>query len=111
MSRSFAAGAPVRLDRVDTIADSLGAPLALPYSFEVAHAHVDRIVRITDQEMLTAMDIYQQNLRVIAEPACAASLAAICGPLRDELAGRQVGIIACGSNIGLARYQELMRHV
>ncbi|MFQ1700594.1 threonine/serine dehydratase [Loktanella agnita] len=111
MARSFEAGSPVRLDRVDTIADSLGAPLALPYSFAVAHAHVDRIVRITDQDMLTAMEIYQKNLSIIAEPACAASLAAIRGPLQDVLAGRQVGIIACGSNIGLPRYQELMQHV
>jgi len=47
-------------------------------------------------------------LRIMAEPACAASLAAICGPLRDELAGRHVGIIACGSNISLPRYTAIM---
>lgn len=109
MYQSFAAGAPVRLEHVDTIADSLGAPFALPYSFGVAMAHVDRIVRIDDHAMLAAMDLYQQNLRITAEPACAASLAAILGPLRDDLAGRQVGIIACGSNISLARYADLMR--
>lgn len=109
MYQSFAAGAPVRLEHVDTIADSLGAPFALPYSFGVAKAHVDRIVRIDDHAMLAAMDLYQQNLRITAEPACAASLAAILGPLRDDLAGRQVGIIACGSNISLARYADLMR--
>ncbi|WP_296424242.1 threonine/serine dehydratase [Yoonia sp.] len=106
--RSFAAGHPVRLDRVDTIADSLSAPLAMPYSFAVAHAHVDRIVRIEDAEMLRAMEHYQRVLRIMAEPACAASLAAILGPLRDELAGRHVGIIACGSNISLARFSRLM---
>ena len=53
-------------------------------------------------------DVYQQNLRITAEPACAASLAAILGPLKDDLAGRQVGIIACGSNISLERYGALM---
>lgn len=108
MTRSFEAGQPVRLQRVDTIADSLGAPLAMPYSHGVARAHVDRIVRIADAEMLRAMDHYQQILRVTAEPACAASLAAILGPLAGELAGRHVGIIACGSNISLARYHALM---
>lgn len=111
MYRSFAARAPIRLEKVDTIADSLGAPLALPYSFSVAHAHVDRIVHVTDHDMLAAMGLYRQNLQIIAEPACAASLAAIRGPLRDDLAGRHVGIIACGSNIGLPRYQELMANV
>ena len=108
MSQSFAAGQAVRIDKVDTIADSLGAPLAMPLTFDVARAHVDRIVRIEDREMLAAMDLYQQNLRITAEPACAASLAAILGPLKDDLAGRQVGIIACGSNISLDRYAQLM---
>lgn len=108
MSQSFAAGRPVRLKKVDTIADSLGAPLAMPYSFGVAQEYVDRIVRVDDAELLDAMDHFQNILRITAEPACAASLAAILGPLADELAGRHVGIIACGSNIGLTRYRELI---
>ena len=32
MARSFAAGSPQSIERVRTIADSLGAPFALPYS-------------------------------------------------------------------------------
>ncbi|KQI72886.1 amino acid dehydratase [Loktanella sp. 5RATIMAR09] len=109
MSQSFAAGAPVTLDKVATIADSLGAPLAMPLTYGVARAYVDRIVKIADHEMLVAMDHYQNVLRITAEPACAAALAAITGPLKAELAGRQIGIIACGSNISLARYTELMQ--
>ena len=109
MSQSFAAGKAVKIDKVATIADSLGAPLAMPLTYSIAHAYVDRIVRIDDHAMLVAMDHYQNILRITAEPACAASLAAITGPLRAELAGRQVGIIACGSNISLARYAELMQ--
>ena len=108
MSQSFAAGEAVRIEKVATIADSLGAPLAMPLTYSVARANVDRILKIEDHEMLAAMDIYQNVLRITAEPACAASLAAILGPLRDDLAGRQVGIIACGSNISMARYAALM---
>lgn len=108
MTQSFAAGEPVRIDKVATIADSLGAPLAMPMTYAVARAYVDEIVRIEDVEMLRAMDIYQNVLRITAEPACAASLAAIIGPLKDRLSGRHVGIIACGSNISLARYGALM---
>jgi len=108
MSQSFAAGEAVRIEKVATIADSLGAPLAMPLTYSVARANVDQIVKIEDHEMLAAMDIYQNVLRITAEPACAASLAAILGPLKDDLAGRQVGIIACGSNISMARYAALM---
>lgn len=109
MFQSLQQGVPVTLERVATIADSLGSPLAMPYSFGLAQEYVDRIVRIEDAEMLRAMEIYQSTLRITAEPACAASLAAILGPLRADLEGRHVGIIACGSNISLHRYAELMR--
>ncbi|WP_342071349.1 pyridoxal-phosphate dependent enzyme [Yoonia algicola] len=109
MSQSFAAGAPVKIRKVATIADSLGAPLAMPLTYGVARAYVDRIVKIADHEMLVAMDHYQNVLRITAEPACGAALAAIIGPLKAELTGRQIGIIACGSNISLARYAELMQ--
>lgn len=98
----------MRTEKLATIADSLSAPHAMPLSFAVARAYVDRIVQIDDRAMLAAMEFYQQNLRITAEPACAASLAAILGPLKDALAGRQVGIIACGSNISLDRYAALI---
>ena len=108
MTRSIAAGKAVVLDKIETFADSLGSPKALPYSYAVTAAHVDRMVHITDDDMRDAMRLYMDNLRIMAEPACAASLAAICGPLRDELGGRKIGIIACGSNIGIERYQALL---
>ena len=108
MTRSLAAGQPVALDRIATIADSLSAPRAMPDSFSVAQQVVDRMVHVTDDQMRAGMAHYMDVLRILAEPACAASLAAICGPLRDDLAGRHVGIIACGSNVSLARWQTLM---
>jgi len=98
----------VSLDKIDTIADSLGAPMAMPYSYEVIAANVDRVVHVSDAQLIDGMRHFGSVLRIMAEPACAASLAAICGPLKEELAGRKVGIIACGSNIGLARYNVLL---
>ena len=107
LTRSLAAGQPVRLERVDSIADSLSAPLAMPYSFSVAQAYVDETLVMDDAELVQGMRVYQDVLRLTAEPACAASLAAIMGPLKARLAGRKVGIIACGSNIGLPRFRTL----
>jgi len=80
----------------------------MPYTYGLARAHVDEIIHVTDDQMLEAMRAYGDVLRIMAEPACAATLAAICGPLKDRLAGRDIGIIACGSNIGAARYRELL---
>ena len=108
MWRSFAAGAPQRLDRVATIADSLGAPYALPYSFGLCRRYADEIVRIDDGAMVDAMRLAFDALKLALEPAGAAATAALLGPLRDRLAGKRVGVLACGSNIDPASFAQLV---
>jgi threonine dehydratase len=104
MHRSFAAGSPQRIERVATIADSLGAPFALPYSFGLCRAHVDELAMITDEQMREAMRLLYDELKLACEPAGAAATAALLGPLLQRLAGRRVGVIVCGSNIDLAGF-------
>jgi threonine dehydratase len=86
MHRSFAAGAPQSIERVATIADSLGAPHAAPAA------------------MRRAMALLFREMKLAVEPAGAAATAALCGPLRARLAGRRVGVIVCGSNIDAATF-------
>ncbi len=99
MRRSFASGAPERIDKVTTIADSLGAPFALPYSFGICRQFVDKLVTVEDSEISAAMAVLFNDMRMAVEPACAASTAALAGPLREHCAGRKVVLIFCGSNI------------
>ena len=108
MWRSLAAGSPQTLERVATIADSLGAPYALPYSFELCRRCVDEVVRIADEAMIDAMRLALDSLKLVLEPAGAAATAALLGPLRERLAGRRVGILVCGSNIDLASFNRLL---
>jgi threonine dehydratase len=108
MSRSFAAGSPQAIERVATIADSLGAPYALPYSFGLCRRFVDEIVRIEDAAMIDAMRLAFDGLKLALEPAGAAATAALLGPLRERLAGRRVGVLVCGSNIDLAGFARLL---
>jgi threonine dehydratase len=108
MSRSFAAGLPQKLDRVDTIADSLGAPYALPYSFGIARQFVDEIVTIPDIAMQRAMGLLFTDMKLAVEPAGAAATAALCGPLRERLASQRLGVIVCGSNIDAATFAAQM---
>ena len=107
MSRSFAAGAPQKLERVDTIADSLAAPYALPYSFGVARQFVDEIVTIPDSAMQRAMRLLFADIKLAVEPAGAAATAALCGPLRERLNGKRVALVVCGTNIDLATFTRL----
>jgi threonine dehydratase len=108
MYRSFVAGSPQSIDKIETIADSLGAPYALPISYALCRASIDEIVRIEDREMVAAMRFLLENARLAVEPAGAASTAALLGPLRERLAGRRVGLIVCGSNISAEAYAHLI---
>jgi threonine dehydratase len=107
MSRSFAAGEPQTLERVSTIADSLAAPYAMPCSFGVARQFVDGIVTIPDAAMQRAMALLFTDMKLAVEPAGAAATAALCGPLRERLDGKRVGLVVCGTNIDLATFARL----
>jgi threonine dehydratase len=99
MRRSLAAGAPASIDRVTTMADSLGAPYALPYSFELCRRYVDDVVLIDDVDLRHAMRFLFRNMSIAVEPACAATTAALFGPLADRLRGKRTALLMCGSNI------------
>lgn len=107
MRRSFDAGTPQAIDAVRTIADSLGAPRAEPYSFELCRRFVDDLVLISDQEMRQAMRLLFAGMKLAVEPAGAASTAALCGPLRERLQGKRVGLIVCGTNIDVQTFAAL----
>jgi threonine dehydratase len=106
MYRSFVSGKPEAIDRVRTIADSLGAPHAAPYSFELCRQFVDDLVLVSDDELRRAMLLLFQSAKLAVEPAGAAATAALCGPLRQRLRGRRVGIIVCGTNIDATTFTE-----
>lgn len=108
MRRSLDAGSPQSIDRVRTIADSLGAPYALPYSFALCQRFVDDVVLVTDDELRAAMQLLYDELRFVVEPACAAATAALRGPLHARLTGKRVALILCGSNWSAATWSRAL---
>ena len=108
LHQSCMAGKAVGIDKVNTIADSLAAPTASPNSFAITQENIDGVVRVSDEDLLAAMRLLYDGLKIVPEPACAASLAAILGPLRAQAEGKNVAVVACGSNISLARFTELL---
>ena len=99
MSRSFASGKPESIEKVATIADSLGAPFALPISYELCKENVDELVLVSDDELKETMGLLFRELKIAVEPACAASTAALIGPLSGRFSGKKVVTVMCGSNI------------
>lgn len=104
MHLSRAAGEPQSIERVTTIADSLGAPFAMPYSFALTERNVDRLSLVNDDQLRRTMGFLFRAMKIAIEPACAASTAALLWPLREELRGKRVVLVMCGSNIDWATF-------
>jgi threonine dehydratase len=101
MHRSFAQGKPASIDKISTIADSLAPPHAAPYSFSLCYKYVDELVLVNDDDLRRNMARLFYGVKLAVEPAGAAATAALCGPLRERLRGKRVGIIVCGTNIDI----------
>jgi len=104
MSKSFAANHTVKMGAMHTIADSLAAPHTEQYSYELCRRHIDRIVTVSDDALREAMGKLFARLKIAVEPACAAPLAALLGPLRETLQGKRVGVLLSGSNTDAAAF-------
>ena len=108
MRRSLDAGRPVAIDTVHTIADSLGAPYAEAYGFGIIRDRVDDVVLVDDDEIRASMRVLFADAKIVVEPAAAAPYAAVCGPLRDRLAGKSVAILVSGSNIDIGTFAHFV---
>ena len=90
-----------------TIAD--GQQLTMPgeLTFEVVRRLVDEVAVVSDDEIVEAMRLLFERLKVVVEPSGASALAALVAG-RVELAGARVGIILSGGNVGAGRFAELV---
>ena len=108
MHRSFRSGKPESIEKVGTIADSLGAPYALPYSFALCRRFVDELVLVNDDQLRASMRLMFRGAKLAVEPAGAAATAALCGPLREKLRGKNVAVIVCGANLDAKSFAKLI---
>ena len=99
MCRSLESGRPERLEHVRTIADSLAAPGAADRTFTLCREYARAVVRVSDDEIREAGRRLFRSMKLAVEPAAAAAVAAVLGPLKQELRGNRVGVVLCGSNL------------
>jgi threonine dehydratase len=68
---------------------------------------VDKVVTVTDQDLVEAMRFAFERLKIVIEPSGAAGLAALlAGGL--EVSGRRVGVVLSGGNVSARRFAELL---
>jgi threonine ammonia-lyase medium form len=108
VSAALAAGAPVRLERVASIADGLGAPATTAHVIEHVNALVDDVVLVDDAMIAAALRLLLERCKLLVEPAGAAGLAALLAGAITVRRGARVAVILSGGNIDLERLRELL---
>jgi threonine dehydratase len=108
MRKSLETGQPERLDRMNTIADGLAAPMAGELPFEMVKQYVDDVVLVRDEEIADAMGAILSRTKLLAEPAGAAATAAVLHAKVPLAPNSRVVAIVSGGNVDLAKLKELL---
>ena len=107
MRRALDAGEPVRLDRINTIADGLAAPVAGTIPLAIVRRLVADVVVIEDDLIAEGMRFLAQRAKLVAEPAGAAATGALIAGKIPVRPGERVVSIVSGGNVDLARMAQI----
>jgi threonine dehydratase len=109
--QSFKAGRIIPVKDPDTIADGLRTSLG-NNTFRIIREKVDQIVTVTEKEILDAMQLLWERMKLVVEPSGAVSLAGVLSKQID-LESKRIGIIISGGNIDLtdffAKFRQTMK--
>jgi len=97
--RSFKAGHIIADDAPQTIADGLKVPLK-ELTWHFVSNHVADVLTASEQEIIDAMKLTWQRMKIVMEPSCAVPMATILKN-KDRFAGKRVGVIVTGGNVDM----------
>jgi threonine dehydratase len=97
--RSFKAGHIIADDAPVTVADGLKVPLK-DLTWHFVSNHVTEIFTASEQEIIDAMKLTWQRMKIVMEPSCAVPLATIIKN-REFFKGKRVGVVITGGNVDL----------
>lgn len=98
---SFRNGRIEKAPYVNTIADGLLTYLG-DKTFPIIHGHVADVLTVSDQEIIEAMRLLWERMKLVVEPSGAVSLA-VALKNKELFAGKRVGVVISGGNVDLGR--------
>ncbi|MBI3208241.1 MAG: pyridoxal-phosphate dependent enzyme [Candidatus Solibacter usitatus] len=103
---SMEAGHPVAIPPSTTIADGLRSPQPGAITFPIVRKLVEKIILVTEEEILDAMRFLLFRMKILVEPSGAVSVAGVLsGKLPAEI--RSVGVIVSGGNVDMEVVRSL----
>jgi threonine dehydratase len=108
--RSLTSGTLQSLESSDTIADGLRASLA-PRTFRILRRHVERILLVSEEEIISAARLVWERMKIVIEPSSAVAIAPLLKPgvvaslnLPERADGGtpKLGVIFSGGNLDVS---------
>ncbi|HEV7347150.1 threonine/serine dehydratase [Telluribacter sp.] len=98
---SFRSGQIERAPYVKTIADGLLTPLG-DKTLAIIREYVQDILTVSDEEIVAAMQLLWERMKIVVEPSGAVPFAALLKN-KQQFKGKKVGIILTGGNVDLGK--------
>ena len=109
-TRSFETGTLHTVSNPPTIADGARTPSLGQLTFPLVRQNVDRMVTVSDDDLVRAMRFVWERMKLVVEPTGFLGLAAAFTH-EGEVAGKRVGVILSGGNVDLGTALELFERL
>jgi threonine dehydratase len=96
--RSFYSGTMQANKTTKTIADGLRSDLR-EKTFGIICQYVHQVCTVEEEQIVQAMKLIWQRMKIIIEPSCAVPLAAVLSQKIEDYRGKRIGIILTGGNV------------
>ena len=115
MSAALAAGQPVALPRLDTMADGIANKIVSDLTLGHVQALVDEVVTVSEEDLSRALLMLLERAKTLVEPAGAAPLAAVLagrldGGVPSHQSPEPVCLVLSGGNVDPTLLMRVIRH-
>jgi threonine dehydratase len=98
---SFKTGKVEKAPYIKSVADGLLTNLS-ERTLAIIREHVSDILTVSDEEIIAAMKLVWERMKIIIEPSSAVALAVVIKH-KDKFAGQKIGIIITGGNVDMGK--------
>jgi threonine dehydratase len=95
----------IEVSQANSIADGLLTSLGTK-TFPIIRDNVKEIITVSDVQIIEAMKMIWERMKIVVEPSCAVPLAAVL-KAKEKFVGKRVGMILTGGNIDVTKAMHL----
>jgi len=77
------------------------------YNFPILKRYVDRVVTVSDDQLVQTMKFFAQRMKMVVEPTGCLAAAAVLQNI-VPVKGKRVGVVISGGNVDLARFAQFL---